>query len=56
MSLKRLLPEPNPQSAGVRETVLLIPVGYPAPGAQVPVIEKKTLEEVVVVVGEAIRS
>lgn len=28
---------------------LLIPVGYPAPDAQVPVIEKKPLEEVMVV-------
>jgi nitroreductase len=31
---------------------LLIPVGYPAPAAKVPVIEKKALEEVMVVVGE----
>jgi iodotyrosine deiodinase len=25
---------------------LLIPIGYPAPGAEVPVLAKKTLEEV----------
>jgi iodotyrosine deiodinase len=31
---------------------LLIPVGYPAQGARVPVIVKKALEEVMVVVGE----
>ena len=30
---------------------LLIPVGYPATGAKVPVIEKKPLDEVMVVVG-----
>ena len=28
---------------------LLVPVGYPAPGAQVPVIEKKPLGDVLVV-------
>jgi hypothetical protein len=30
---------------------LLIPVGYPAEGARVPVIEKKPLDEVMVAVG-----
>jgi nitroreductase len=30
---------------------LLIPVGYPAPGAQVPVIEKKPEEEVLILLG-----
>ena len=30
---------------------LLVPVGYPAEGAQVPVIEKKRVEEVLIMVG-----
>jgi len=44
--LNRILGRPAHEKA-----YLLIPVGYPAPEAQVPVIEKKPLEEVLVRIG-----
>jgi hypothetical protein len=44
--LNRILGRPAHEKA-----YLLIPVGYPAPSAKVPIIEKKALEEVMVVVG-----
>ena len=48
--LNRILNRPSHE-----KPYLLIPVGYPARGARVPVISRKPLEEVMVVLDEHIR-
>ena len=60
MGLATLTHTPNPMAflteilgrPGSERPSILFPVGYPAPDCEVPVLERKPLEEALVVVGD----